>query len=343
MIPSRPLQVLLIGCGNIAGGFDDAGGAGDWPLTHAGAYSRSRNFRIAACVEPDPVRLRAFMTRWQVPVGFEDIEKVTGDGRFDVISICSPTGLHALHLEHALRLRPQAVFCEKPVTPDAAATRDLVKQFEQAGIALAVNHTRRWAPDVVQLRDQLAREHYGRVRSIIGHYNKGILNNGSHMLDLIAFLFGPLQLLWAGPAVNDYWVDDPTMPAVLTTTSGITVYLNPLHAQDYARFELEIATSKGLLAMEGGGQAWRWRGVEPSSRFKGYQILGDARNTAGEYAQAMTLAVANLYEALRHGAPLASNGHTASEAQMLCEKIRNMANEHSATALGGVTHSGAVL
>ena len=324
MSAAAPLRVLLVGCGNIAGGFDEARPPGSWPLTHAGAYARHGGFQLAACVEPDAARRKVFMARWAVEQGFADLGNITDAAAFDVVSICSPTAFHRAHLEQVLRLGPRLVFCEKPVTLTAAATLEWVNAFERAGIALAVNHTRRWAPDIVRLKADLAGGRYGAVRSVVGHYNKGILNNGSHMLDLCSDLVGPLRPLWAGAAVADFWPDDPTIAAMLETQAGVPVSLVPAHAADYALFELEIVTERGMLVMEQAGLAWRWREAAASRQFAGYRSLADDVRTEGEYEQAMAAAAANIHGCLDHGAPLASTGRSAWEAQRLCETIRQM-------------------
>lgn len=324
MTADAPVQVLVVGCGNIAGGFDEDRAADAWPLTHAGAFTRHGGFRLAACVEPDAQRRQAFMVRWSVAMGYADLADIEERAAFDVISICSPTALHAAHLEQALRLRPRLVFCEKPVTPSAAATLQWVEAFERAGIALAVNHTRRWAPDIVRLKAELAAGKFGRLRSVVGHYNRGVLNNGSHMIDLCRDLFGPLRALWAGAAVADFWPDDPTIAATLETESGVPLSLVPSHAADYALFELEIVTERGMLVMEQGGLAWRWREAARSRQFAGYRSLADDVRTEGEYEQAMTAAAANIHDALTRGTALASTGRSAWVAQQQCETIRQM-------------------
>ena len=52
-------EVLIVGCGNIAGGFDHEQPGTDTPFTHAGAYCRHGGFALAACVEPDAERRAA--------------------------------------------------------------------------------------------------------------------------------------------------------------------------------------------------------------------------------------------------------------------------------------------
>jgi predicted dehydrogenase len=318
-------RVLIIGCGNIAGGFDAERAATQPPLTHAGAFSRHGGFHITACVEPDAERRGAFMRRWGINQGFDDMAAlmaVHAPGSFDLISLCSPTSVHAQQIDAALALKPRLVFCEKPVTPTLAQTEALVRRCKSSGVALAVNHTRRWAADVQRLAAELQAGAWGRVRSAVGTYNKGVLNNGSHMIDLLHLLLGPMTLQHAGAALADHWPDDPTVPALLQTAAGVPVHLNTAHAADCAIFELQIITATAVIAMEDGGLQWRVRRVIDSPHFRHYRVLDGGERMAGDYLQATQRAVANLHEHLGSGAPLASTGDTALAAQRLCEQIR---------------------
>ena len=67
---SNSLNVLIVGCGNIAGIFDHHRSDVGPPLTHAGAYSRDPRFCITACIEPVDNRRREFMERLRVPKEF---------------------------------------------------------------------------------------------------------------------------------------------------------------------------------------------------------------------------------------------------------------------------------
>ena len=328
--PNDPLKVLVVGCGNIAGGFDAQRSATEWPFGHAGAYLRHGGFVLKACVDPDEGQRERFMARWGIAWGAADMGALP-PGAFDIVSICSPTAWHAAHLEQALALRPRAIFCEKPLTPSLAESHRWVQACAVQGVALAVNHTRRWAPDVCALAAQLQAGAWGEVRSAVAHYNKGILNNGSHLLDLLVWLLGPLELRWAGAPVVDFWPDDPSIPAVLSTRQGACVHLSTSHAADYALFELQLVTSRGVLAMESGGMHWRLRSAEPSPHFANYRSLAEGSSSAGRYPEALFHAACNLHDHLASGRALASTGQNALAAQQLCETIRQAA--YSSTSL----------
>lgn len=317
------LRVLIIGCGNIAGGFDADRPDDALPMTHAGAYVRHGGYTLVACMDPDDVRRNAFQKRWNVPQGYSGLDGLQNRvGDFDVISICSPTALHTMHLQAALELRPKLVFCEKPVTTSLAETVAWVERFGMAGVKLAINHTRRWAPDVLRLRDELNAGTWGSVRSVVGSYGKGVLNNGGHMVDLLHCLFGSLSLLSAGSPVWDFWEDDPTIPALLSTAQGTPVHLSVSDARDFSFFELQIVTERGVIVMENGGMQWRFRKVINSPHFKGYRSLGEGSSVQGEYAYAMIRAAENIYNAVLNDDALASTGFSAIEAQRLCEQIK---------------------
>jgi predicted dehydrogenase len=320
------LNTLIVGCGNIAGGFDAARAGDALPYTHAGAFSRHQGFALAACVDPDPVKRAIFAQRWQIPASVGSIAELElAPGSIEVISICSPTICHADDVSAAIRLAPRLIFCEKPVSPDRAITARLVQDCADAGILLAVNHTRRWAPDVRQLQRDLAAGHWGKIRSASALYNKGVLNNGSHMLDLLSLLLGPLQVQAAGLPVFDYWHDDPSIPALLQSDSGIPVTLGIANATDYAVFELQIVTERGQIIMEDGGMNWRIRRVAESVEFNGYRTLDGASARCGEYAQAMSAAADEIHDAVTGGTALSSNGQSALDAQTLCERILGLA------------------
>jgi predicted dehydrogenase len=322
----RPLRVLIVGCGQIAGGYDTDRPDNIHPLSHAGAYSRHGGFVLSGCVEPSEERRTTFMQRWGIAHGWSTIDQVCASGEnYDVISVCSPTTLHYEHVLQSLQLAPQVLFCEKPLASTLQAARDTASACEVAGVTLAVNFTRRWAPDIVQLATSLRCGKWGTVRGVVGRYNKGIVHNGSHLIDLLRMLFGELKVDWVGQPIHDFWLDDPTVAACLKSADGVPVYLDPAHAGDYACFELHLTTSRGVLTMEEGGLSWRYREISPSMQFSGYRTLSQGHHIQGRYEEAMSAAVDNIYLHLTHNVPIACTGHEALHALTLCEELRTTA------------------
>ncbi len=317
------LDVLIIGCGNIAGGFDATRRGTDTPFSHAGAYVAQGDFALRCCVDPDEVRRAAFQQRWGVERGFSCIEEVMQQGlTFDVISICSPTHFHASDLRQALLLKPRLVFCEKPMTASLSESQELAIRYREAGIPLAINYTRRWDERVRTIREELSRGEWGCIRSVSAVYNKGLLNNGSHMLDLLTLLLGGLTIIAVGPSNADMWEDDPSIPVILRSERGVMVTLNCGHAADYALFEFELFTERGTIRMDNGGLDWSIRHVRPSPLFPGYQILSEPKPQPGALAGATLAAVDELaILAITGGSPSCA-ADEAVAVQTLCEAIR---------------------
>ena len=314
-----PLRVLIVGGGAIAGGYDAALPDEAWPRTHAAAYRRAGGFDLAAVVEPDEARRTAFMARWGVRNGHASLAEASASGPFDVISICSPTPHHASDLQAAIAMRPRLVFCEKPVTSSLELTRTLVAQAADAGVELAVNHTRRWAPDMVALAGKLASGALGKVHSVQAVYTKGILNNGSHLFDLLNMLFGGIRVLATGRPVADHSEADPTIPFLGETQAGIPVCVAIGDARDFALFEMSIITQAGVFQIEDGGTKWRIRTVVDSPDFPGYRALDRGESKHGRYEEAMTAAVTEIRNRVAGAGALSSTGETATAAHALSE------------------------
>jgi predicted dehydrogenase len=320
------LKVLIIGCGNMAGGYDLHQLDESLPLGHAKAFRQHGGFDVTACIDPNTEKRQAFQSRWQVPNGYASWQDLPHEaGAFDAISICSPTEVHFGDIEAALASKPRVIFCEKPVSMYVVQTQQAVTDCANQQVLLAVNHSRRWSPEVLQLKQQLAQGQWGAVRSVSAVYNKGMLNNGSHMIDLLLNLFGSLHITHVGQAVFDHFDADPSVDACLQTAEGVPIQLNLAHAQDFALFEMQIITEKGVIAMEDGGARWRFRTAAPSTELLGYKFLNHGEWLAPKGSPMLRNAVANLHDVLSHGAALACTGEHALQAQTLCEQIQKLA------------------
>ncbi len=325
----KKLSVLIVGCGNIAGHFDENIKKTSLPFTHAGAYQRDGRFHLCACVDPDEIRRKKFMDFWGVKNGFSTIEEIPADiDSFDVISICSPSHSHFKDLQAALRLQPKLIFCEKPVTCSTKETQQVIAECERLNILLAVNYTRSWDPAFRIVKTDMKAGKWGELRSIVGYYNKGILNNGSHLIDLLYFFVDSLNVISSGQAIFDFFADDPTIPAFLEGPDGMPIHLVTNHVSDYTLFELQLIFSQGVLTMEQSGMTWRERRVEKNPVFKGYWRLGEGHIYLGSGDQAMLLAVDNIFNAIKKREPLAKTGWEALKVQKMCELIKKRSLEN---------------
>ncbi len=314
-------SVLLVGCGNIAGGFDLI--QNEFPLTHAQGFAEHDGFKIEGCIDPDIEKLKSFQKRWGIPNIHKSLEEVESHlGKYDVISICNPTKYHYETLQLALKLEPGLVFCEKPITDDYSSAQEIINKFMESNILLAVNLTRRWMLELENFKKDLLAGRWGKLRSVIGHYNKGLLNNGIHLIDLIQFFLGSISVKWTGDAIFDFFDNDPSIPATLHSNTDIPIYLNTTNAKDYSFFELIFYAEKAVISLENGGLNWRIRNVEESKEFIGYKTLGETKIIETDYKMSMQNAIANIYDALVFGDKVKSDGLNALAAHRICDQIK---------------------
>ena len=317
------LCASIVGCGNM-GGLGTRGSDGERIHNHAAAYDRHDGFCLADCVEPDEVRRKAYMAEWNVAQGYACIEDAVAAGEtWDVVSICTPTARHAADLRALLRTSVRAVWCEKPLTHSAGESAGIVESYERAGKRLAVSYVRRWHPAMARLRRRLDAGEWGEVRSVVGYYTRGLRNNGSHLIDLIQFLVGPLQPI-AGFKIrgdgSDYF-GDPTVDAVLRASGGVSVHLVGGDARDYALFEVEIIAAQGSVRIERSGRAIRERRPRDDPDAAGYRILDDGQLTDIGTGDVFLRVADNLYRAVTDGAPLECDGRMALSTETICDAL----------------------
>ena len=318
------LSVIVIGCGNIAGNLDyNKSNSELAPLTHAGAYAKHPHFNIEACIDISQKTVECFASQWDIPNVYTSIKQAVQAGAtYDVVSICSPTNCHFEDVSACLDLSPKLIFCEKPVTNTVKDTLKIKAECNRADVSVAVNYLRRWDECIINLKKEIETNQRGPLRSVVGYYNKGILNNGSHMLDLLSFLIGEMSIKHVGRPKYDFFSNDPSVYVALETEEEIPVSLVPgAKASEYSIFEIQMVFGNSMLLMLDGGLRWVDRLVGDSYIFDGYRVLDSGIQREGGYLGAMSNAIDNIWRNFTAGDPLNSNVDTALVTQKLCENI----------------------
>jgi predicted dehydrogenase len=251
-------RALIVGCGKIAGGYN-RGPSDSKILTHALAYRRHPGYELVACVDPNEARRSAFAGKWGLSKSFATLEAALENDTFDVVSICSPTGKHLAALDRLADSQVKAVFAEKPLDGKPESALEIGAKFAARNIPVAVNFGRRFDSSIQALRSEIASGRFGKLVSAIGWYSGGVVNNGSHMVDLAVLLTARhprLQnVLVAGGASK---TADPTVSALLGL-DGAPFHLVGQSAPGVVRFELELSFDQKIVTLEEGGQVTRIR------------------------------------------------------------------------------------
>ncbi len=156
----------VIGCGKIGVEFNDC---------HAQAYKDCPDTELIYFDDSNSERALQAYKKWNVPHFLE--YSFNNDRLYmkeiDILSICTPPETHRVVLMKSLLLHPnlKAVYMEKPLALTLDDADAMIKTCHDRGVILQVNHQRR----------------FGRPTM---YFNRGILNNGTHAIDMLRMLFG---------------------------------------------------------------------------------------------------------------------------------------------------------
>lgn len=308
----------VIGCGKIGAFYskpEDKKGI----MTHSHAYKKDPRVKLAAFVDIDFKKAKRAAETWGGNA-YDNIEEMFKKEKIDIVSICVPDEFHEDILMACLKYKPKAVFCEKPLTLDFKSAEKIVFDYNKAKILLSVNFTRRWKKNVMKLKNDIKKNKYGKVLNISGIYAKGILHNGSHLIDMLRYLFGEIREATYLSARIDWKKEDPTIDAFFRFNNGITAHMLGADEKRYSIFDVDILFEKARFYFTKFGNELIYYEVKSDNRLAGYKKLEQACLYKTN-DQGMLNAVSNLISALEGKERLVSSGMNALATQKICHKL----------------------
>jgi predicted dehydrogenase len=234
-------RLALIGCGNIAGGYDEQSG-GEVCQTHARACQLLPQVELIAACDHDPGKAKRFAARWEASSSHSDAGEMLARTEPDIVSICSPADTHIEMLERCLEFPGlRAVLCEKPAGLDPNRLAPLLPRFQAAGVVLAVDYIRAYSPGIQRWRQRLAA--LGGCVEATVDYGKGIFSYGSHAIQWLADWLGEITNVAVTGARAGTGDADPNVDA--TFHAGATP--TRLRGATADRFDIEFRCAGGDL------------------------------------------------------------------------------------------------
>jgi myo-inositol 2-dehydrogenase/D-chiro-inositol 1-dehydrogenase len=120
---------------------------------------RCPSARLAGVTDADPAVAAAVGAELDVPV-LPSYDALLSE--VDAVAVATPTGTHAELVTRAVRAG-RAVFCEKPISLDRAATVSTLDAVRAAGVPLQVGFHRRFDPDWMAATERIRAGELGRV------------------------------------------------------------------------------------------------------------------------------------------------------------------------------------
>ncbi|WP_164997912.1 Gfo/Idh/MocA family protein [Methanolobus psychrotolerans] len=311
--------MAIIGCGNIAALYDRPYQS-DRVLTHAHAYSLETRTRLCAMVDVDYQKANDATCTWG-GVAYNDPKEMLDNENIDIISICVPDEQHEKMLELCYEYNPKAVFCEKPLTINMESGKRIVNKYSEAGIVLAVNYSRRWDPITQHLKNEFEKGTYGKILNITGIYTKGILHNGSHLVDILRFLFGNIEKAIPLSARFDWYENDPAVDAFLKFTNGAQAHVVTGDARSYSIFEIDILCEKARFHFNRSGLEMTEYSIRINPMYPGYLEMYEKKRIQTGLNKSMSYAVSNIIDTIEGNDNIICSGYDALHTQKTCLKL----------------------
>lgn len=307
--PAATARVAIIGCGRI-GSLWDEDTPGGVVRTHAGAYQQCKRARLAALCDTDLERLNRAGQRRGIRHLYTDYRQLFADEKLDLVSICTPPEQRLSIIDAALKSGVRLLFCEKPLALDLSSALAIESLLRPHDALMSVAYLRRWEPTLSQFSQAIKNGALGQIQSLLGRYDKGVLNNASHLLDWVLQTFGmPVRVscLRAGAAPGPY--GDPTPDVQISFAGARGEFEFYMLGSDYRRFslfELDILGSEGRFQLLDKGRRVQLQEIVDDPLAPGYKMLKTVRQATTEMDVNLTRAVEELMDIYHEKAPTPS-------------------------------------
>jgi predicted dehydrogenase len=187
------------------------------------AFQKASGSRLVAVMRRHRALAEDFARRHQVARFYDDADALVGDPEVDAVYIAAPPGHHLEHALRACRAR-KPTYIEKPMARNYPECQAMLLAFEAAAVPLFVAYYRRGLERFRTARDIVASKRIGAVTGVTYRFasphHKNLdpanlpwrvmaeqsggglfLDLGSHTLDILDFILGPLKSV-SGTAAN---------------------------------------------------------------------------------------------------------------------------------------------
>lgn len=221
------VRIALVGCGRIA-------------KNHLAAIAKVEELELVSVADAERARAIDTGAEHGVP-GFGTLEEMLATVPSDIVTICTPSGLHPQHGMIAAAAG-RHVLTEKPMAISLAGADALVQACDAAGVHLFVVKQNRLNPAIQLLKRAVDKGRFGRIymanttvrwtrpqdyydqeawRGTWEFDGGAMMNQASHYVDLMQWLVGPVESVMAKTATQARRIEaEDSGVAVLKFRSG---------------------------------------------------------------------------------------------------------------------------
>ena len=258
---ATPIRFAVVGCGHIG-------------KRHLAVIEGEPEATLAAFCDVDRDKLKQFADQYPHATAYTDYERMLRDEDVDIISICTPHGLHSIHSIQAAYARKH-ILVEKPMALTSIESERMIAAAEANGVKLYVVKQNRYNQPVLLVRRLLDQGGLGRLFMVQcnviwnrhdayyasspwrgNRYLEGgaLQTQVSHFLDLLVWWFGEItQAKTLMDTLNhDIQIEDCGVSALRFENGAIgsLLWTTCAYGQNYEG-SITLIAEKGLIKIGG--------------------------------------------------------------------------------------------
>jgi len=316
----KKIRSAVIGLGQIGQGYDY-----DWPdnsraLTHATGFTYHESFELIGGVDPNYSARKRFEKKFKRPA-YSDINKLLSREQPEIISIAVPTDFHYTVFQEIIKSRLRAIICEKPIAASLKDALNMLALSEKHNCVLLINYMRRYEPGVLSVKKAIDQGEIGDIYKGVVWYSKGLLNNGSHFIDLLLYLLGDVcgkEIIETGRRWNS---NDPE-PDIRLRFKKASIYFFSAREECFSLNNMRLIGTQGEICYEEGGNEISIRKTQPHPDYPGYYILRPKHDIIyNDLKRYQWHVLEQLKNNLIDGIPINSDGKSAVKTLKVVEEV----------------------
>lgn len=258
-------KVLILGLGRI--------GLGEKNIksfnSHVNFFYKSKQYKIVGVIEKNRSKLKIFKKNFKGIQHFESIEKfLKYKIEFDVIQI-NFNDYNILELLNKIDLKKKIIFFEKPLTNTASKFKRIITELRKNKIL--INYQR--LSNLIYLKEfKKIKLNKNIFFNIV--YNKGVLNNASHIISLLIFHFGKPKSFKVHQIYNRENID-----FILFFSDGNKATFQSQINVNYNLLEMDIYYNNGKTSFLSGGHDIYKYGIKKYKFLNNYNLLNKTKKS----------------------------------------------------------------
>lgn len=294
---NKKYKAAVIGCGRV--------GAEEWnyskevqPETHAACYKNNPNIDLTGLVDINHKKLKNAGKYFSDVVLFNSAEDMFKKIKPDIISIAANSDSHAFLVKLAAKYKTPAILCEKPIAQSVKQAKEMIEICKKNNSLLFINHQRRFDPLLQQWQAKIKDGLIGRIVQANCYYYNGLLNSGTHVIDLLRFFLGDVDWVKGFTNKETSWKkNDDNIDALIKFKNGTLTTLQTL-PKNYGLSDFHFYGEKGYFAIKNLGFEIEYKKSVENKYCKGFYQLSKKSDKKGKPRSLVSSVVSHIVSCL---------------------------------------------